>query len=293
MTLRDTIRSGVERVLSAAPRRTAPGDRLILAYHNVVPSDASRHGDRSLHLPLDEFERQMQCLRDEADVVSLDTLLRASGSRSRLVAITFDDAYASALVLGVSACVSLGFPCTVFVAPALLGQFPHWDVAAERGAWSDHDRHRFLWEHRGLTKLEPVAPALSSATSSIMRIATESELLAACHQTGVSVGNHTMRHANLGALSSQHAQAELSEADAWLRDRFPATVPVVAYPYGIAPQDRKTVLSRTGLEYGLQVTGGWWRGGERRETSALPRWNVPAGVSSRGFRLRARGWLTG
>lgn len=292
MTARDLVRGvlrgGVERVLSSAPRRTSPGDRLILAYHNVVPAGSPASGDRSLHLPVDRFAAQLQCLRAEADVVPLEELLHAGSARVRLVAITFDDAYASALTLGVAACVSHNMPCTVFVTPGLLGQVPTWDTMAQQGLWSDSDRHRFLWEQRGLG-----APALADATTDTLRIATESELLAACGQRGVTVGNHTMHHANLGALSTAEAAAELAEAGEWLRARFPHVAPVVAYPYGIAPRDRDAALASAGLTHGLEVSGGWWRADHPVAPLAVPRWNVPAGVSVRGFAVRVRGWLTG
>jgi len=287
MTLRDLVRGGAERALSVAPRRTAPGDRLILAYHNVVPTKAPARGDRSLHLPLDLFEAQLRCLREEADVVPLMDLLRTPAPRSRLVAITFDDAYASALTLGLTACVAQRLPSTVFVAPALLGSVPVWDVAADHGQWSVADRYQFLWQRRGLGETCETEPAA-------LRIATEAELIEASHTPGITLGNHTMHHANLGALSTAEAQAELIGAATWLRERMPAvTVPVVAFPYGIEPQDATAAASAAGLEYGLAVTGGWWRQGMAITPLAVPRWNVPAGISARGFRLRLRGWLAG
>jgi peptidoglycan/xylan/chitin deacetylase (PgdA/CDA1 family) len=285
MTVRNVARGAVERVLSAAPRRTTAGDRLILAYHNVVPCGAPMRGDRSLHLPVDRFEAQLRCLRQEADVVPLLELLQTNDPRARRVAITFDDAYASALALGVTACVAHGVPCTVFVAPALLGTVPIWDAAAERGQWSVSDRHRFLWEQKGLGKAAETEPAA-------LRIATETELAAAEHAPGVTLGNHTMHHANLGALSTAEACAELAVADAWLRVRFPAaTVPVVAYPYGIAPQDAPGAVLTAGLSYGLAVSGGWWLQRQPVTPLSVPRWNVPASLSIRGFQLRLRGWI--
>lgn len=295
MTVRDVVRGTVERLLSIAPRRTSPGDRLILAYHNVVPAGSPACGDRSLHLPVDRFEAQLQCLRAEADVVPLEALLHAGSARARLVAITFDDAYASALALGVAACVSRNMPCTVFVAPALLGRVPTWDTMAQQGQWSESDRHRFLWEQRGLGAPAPAGATANDAgaTTERLRIATEAELLAACGQRGVTVGNHTMHHANLGALSTAEAAAELTEAGEWLRVRFPAAAPVVAYPYGIAPRDRAAAVPPAGLTHGLEVSGGWWRAAQAVAPLAVPRWNVPAGLSVPGFVVRVRGWFAG
>lgn len=291
MTLRHVLRSSAESLLSFAPRRTVVGDRLILAYHNIVPAGMPAQGDVSLHLPIDRFEAQLRHLRRVADVVALDDLLLTQEAKSRLVAITFDDAYASALTLGVSACVDQGIPCTVFIAPALLGRIPVWDAMAEHGRWSEGDRQRFLWEQRGVNMPDAALDDQLGMFPSTLRIATEADVLAVCRQPGVAVGNHSMHHANLGALSTAEARAELRAASDWLDSRFPSASAVVAYPYGIAPRDPASALRGTKLEHGLVVSGGWWRRGQDISTQTIPRWNVPAGITSRGFELRLRGWL--
>lgn len=292
MTLRQMLRSSAESVLSFAPRRTVVGDRLILAYHNIVPAGFPPRGDASLHLPIDRFEAQLRHLRRAADVVALDDLLLTQEAKSRLVAITFDDAYASALSLGVPACLDQGIPCTVFIAPALLGCIPVWDAMAEHGRWSEDDRQRFLWEQRGVNMSDAALDGQLGMLPSTLRIATEADVLAVCRQPGVAVGNHSMNHANLGALSTAEARAELMAAGDWLNSRFPSTSAVVAYPYGIAPRDPASALGGTKLEHGLVVSGGWWRRGQDVSALTVPRWNVPAGITSRGFELRLRGWLT-
>jgi len=293
MTLRQMLRSSAESLLALAPRRTVTGDRLVLAYHNIVPAGLPARGDASLHLPIDRFEAQLKYLRREADVVALDDLLLTQGSKARLVAITFDDAYATALTLGVSACVSQDLPCTVFVAPALLGRIPVWDVMAERRQWTDGDRQRFLWEQRGVNMPESVLDDQLGSLPSTLRIATEADVLAVCSHAGVSVGNHSMHHANLGALSTAEAQHELKAASDWLASRFSISSTVVAYPYGIAPRDPAGAVRGTMLEHGLVVSGGWLRRGQEVSALTVPRWNVPAGITARGFQLRLRGWMTG
>lgn len=293
MTLRRVLRRSAESLLSLAPRRTVAGDRLVLAYHNIVPAGSPARGDASLHLPIDRFEAQLRHLRGEADVVALDELLLTNESRSRLVAITFDDAYASALTLGVSACLAQGIPSTVFVAPALLGRIPIWDAMAERGQWSESDRLRFLWEQRGVNMPESVLDDQLGSLPSTLRIATEADVLAVCSHAGVSVGNHSMHHANLGALSTAEAQQEIKAASDWLASRFSISSTVVAYPYGIAPRDPAGAVRGTMLEHGLVVSGGWLRRGQEVSALSVPRWNVPAGITTRGFQLRLRGWMTG
>lgn len=284
MALRSMARTVAETVLGALPRATAPGDRLILSYHNVVPSGSPPRGDRSLHLPLDQFERQLQTIRAEADVVPLMELLTSEEPRARRVAITFDDAYGSAMKLAVPACVSHGFSCTVFVAPALLGLVPTWDVRAERGAWSDQSRDRYLRLERGRGEGHPA----HSEHLRLLAIATTETLSRVRDLPGVSFGNHSMSHANLGALTTEEASADLTQARDWLATFAPNNrIPVVAYPYGIPPTVPSEALRAADVEFGLLVTGGWARG--EFDPLHFPRLNVPGAISVNGFRLRLRG----
>jgi len=294
--LRRVLRGAAESVLVRLPRRTAPGDRLILAYHNVVPADWVPSGDRSLHLPVDRFEAQLGVLQAEATVVSLMELLTTHDPHRRRVAITFDDAYASALTLGVAACQARGLPCTVFVAPGLLGRVPLWDRRAMAGRWEDTDRATFLWQHKG-RDAEPVT-AEEHGIDRTLRIATATELLSCVAQSdeGLTLGNHTVSHPNLAALGLEDVQVELRDAQMWLHTRTPERViPVVAYPYGHAPRDDTWRVEHdvTLPRWGLRVTGGWQRNGSTLQPHALPRWNVPAGISLAGFAIRLRGFAHG
>ncbi len=287
MKVRSFLRSGAEHALCAAPRRTRQGDRLILAYHNVVPPETPPVGERSLHLSATRFEAQLRILQQETDVVPLMDLLTCTDSKSRLSAVTFDDAYSGALTLGVGLCVQAGIPCTVFVSPALLGLQTTWDLNAEKGAWSDGHRNSFLWQHGGLAGTNEELSRLEPC-----RIATAAELLASSSLRGVSIGNHSMRHANLGALSRDNALEELRSAGDWLKMHCSSSIiPVVAYPYGIPPRESVGVLQALGLRFGLLVRGGWLTSTSQVSDAMTPRWNVPAGLSDRGFRIRARGWL--
>jgi peptidoglycan/xylan/chitin deacetylase (PgdA/CDA1 family) len=307
------VRAAGERALLMAPSRAPRGGRLVLAYHNVVADAQPCGGDGSLHLPVAAFAEQLAMLREEAEVVSLATLLAApTGARDRLVAVTFDDAYASALTVGLPCCAAYDIPSTVFVAPGLLGCIPAWDRHAAAGHWAAADRADFLWQRQGIDAALPAPPWTAAAAEpppvppsppvplpdllERCRLATADALLATV-QAGrgrVALGNHSWRHANLGALDSVTVRQEVRATAAWLATHAAtAAVPVLAYPYGIPPRDAAGSLADAGVEQALCVAGGWMTGGDARAPWHLPRWNVPAGISSRGFRLRLRGWLAG
>lgn len=291
------IRTVAEIALHALPRRTQSRDALILAYHNVVDPNQSVAGDRSLHLPADAFERQLKLIRANADVLSLSELLdfqrQAQTSTNRVVAITFDDAYASAMQLGLSICDAHRVPATIFVAPNLLGSIPPWDYLAHQGQWSESEREGFLWESKGRLPGNVELTSLADSVSSPMRIATEQMLLKALVGTNHSVGNHTLDHVNLGAIETTEAQRQIEQASIWLDSRFPdRNIPVLSYPYGIAPMDPELAVRPADIRFACRVDGGWFGGVRSPEPLATPRWNVPAGISYRGFGLRLRGWLT-
>jgi peptidoglycan/xylan/chitin deacetylase (PgdA/CDA1 family) len=286
-SIRAAVKSVCESVLLKTAKRVRAGDGLILAYHNVVPAGTAQIGDRSLHLWDTSFEAQLDVLMSEHRVVPLMELLNSTSSGETRVAITFDDAYASALELGVAACVRRGLPCTVFVSPGLLTSTPAWDILAESGKWSELERATFLDAHKGRATM---GKAGGASTSSLLRIADLAALerWSACGL--VRLGNHTMNHPNLASLTPVEIQEELGSASDWLRARFSDSVdPVVAYPYGLVPREPHGHLGRCGASFGLAVHGGWIRSGRPLSAESVPRWNVPASITLDGFRLRLRG----
>lgn len=297
-TVRSMVRGVVERVLCAAPRNTRSGDALILAYHNTVRGVRNRAlGDVSLHMPLEDFEDQLNILRSETDVIPLAELLAFSPgpakAASRLSAVTFDDAYHSAISDGLSVCERQGISATVFVAPGILGTYPQWDIRAMEGRWTATDRDHFIRkECHGPVPSGVVSNGVATLPESL-RIATEHQLESAVKGTRHFVGNHTFDHVNLGILTTADAREQIQLADAWLQDRFPQQyLPVLSYPFGIPPVERAIVVEGSPVVHGLQISGGWCRAPYAVSPMAVPRWNVPAGISAHGFRARLRGWLT-
>jgi peptidoglycan/xylan/chitin deacetylase (PgdA/CDA1 family) len=282
--------------LPALGRRRRRGDTLVLAYHNVVPDAAAPFGDRSLHLPLARFRRQLDALRDTHEVVSLEQLDAPSTSGRPRAAITFDDAYAGALDLGVPAVLELGFPATIFVAPDLLGRDAMWwDLLADPAtgldpAVRDHALATLRGEHeaimswareRALPQWPPPAEA---------RIGTVEELRTAARRPGITIGLHTWSHPNLARLDHVEARAEFERTSDWLATNVGAPRPWLAYPYGRYADSTLAAARDAGLTRAFRVEGGWMRTGTASPFTT-PRLNVPAGLSDRGFVLRLAGVL--
>jgi peptidoglycan/xylan/chitin deacetylase (PgdA/CDA1 family) len=282
--------------LPALGRRRRRGDTLVLAYHNVVPDGAMAFGDRSLHLPIARFRRQLEALRHTHDVVSLEQLEAPSNSARPRAAITFDDAYAGALGLGVPAVLELGFPATIFVAPDLLGRDAMWwDLLADPARGLDPAvRHHALDTLRGehdaimAWALERALPQWSPPSEA--RIGTLEELRAAARQPGITIGLHTWSHPNLARLDHAEARAEVERTRDWLTTNVGAPKPWLAYPYGHYADSTLTAAREAGLTRAFRVEGGWMRNGSASPL-ATPRLNVPAGLSDHGFVLRLAGVL--
>jgi peptidoglycan/xylan/chitin deacetylase (PgdA/CDA1 family) len=287
---RTLLATGAARLLGHA----VPRNGLVLAYHNIVPHGAPPGGDRSLHLPQPDFAAQLDSLQRETDVVPLAELLNpgAGGSRPR-VAISFDDAYRGAVTVGVEELRLRGLPATIFVPPAFLGGRAFWwDAVADPGSGlAPATRLHALESCAGQ---DATVRAWAASTGVPLRVppahavaASEEELQRALGYPGLTLGSHTWSHPNLTCLTDTELADELTRPLAWLRERFARFIPWLTYPYGLADERVERAAERAGYEAALRVDGGWLEPSPSRYS--LPRFNVPAGISAAGFRLRLAG----
>lgn len=303
--LKGLLESAVTRSGTAVlARRRKSGATLVLAYHNIVPTGREIAGDRSLHLPQSAFARQLDTIERTHTVVTLDTLLKPESAKGKdrrpRVAITFDDACQGAVTVGVEELVSRGLPATVFVAPAFIGGSSFWwDALSREKSLTAEDRDEAL---NGLQGKDEEVRAWAVRSGRPLRdvpqhqtAATEEQLQLLDRTAGITLGSHTWSHPNLPRLSEKELGVELARPMAWLRERFRSFVPWLAYPYGLAGSREMAAAAATGYEGALMVDGGWLpRMPNRLERRcALPRLNVPAGISLHGFELRIAGLLHG
>jgi peptidoglycan/xylan/chitin deacetylase (PgdA/CDA1 family) len=286
-------RSGLPGVLL---RRWHAGDTLILAWHNIVPEGEPSGGDTSLHLPQQAFARQLDRLRRTHDVVPLQALLDGGSHRGRPRAVlTFDDAYQGAMTAGVEELRQRGLPATVFVAPAFVGGSSFWwdaltepgsaGLSAELRAHALHglagrDADVRTWAAERGVPVQTVPPHMTCATEEQLRRA----------QGDVSIASHTWSHPYLPVLTPDELRTELDKPRAWLKERFSATTDFIAYPYGGWNEAVAEATRQAGYAAALRVDGGLLRGTQMGTLRyALPRYNVPSGLSAAGFELRLSG----
>ena len=267
------------------------GMDLVLAYHNVVPPGERAEGSQALHLPSQTFLEQMEVAGEHHELVSLrDLLSEPGGSRSR-IAITFDDAYGGVINHALPELARLGIPATVFVAPAFVdGDAFWWDRISPPHSAGPDDRIRdhALWALKGRqNEIEAWAHSEGLPWREMpdhARCASISALQE--HQLSrVDFGSHTWSHPNLAALDETEARDELARPREWLTESGLPLCDAIAYPYGLQNVATQRISGDLGYPAGLLIEGGWSRQGER-EQLAVPRINVPSGLSTGGFRLR-------
>lgn len=276
----------IERGLRLANRnRPAPSGSLVLAYHNVVPDREVGKGEVSLHLSLTRFRRQLDLLQRYCRVVPLSAVLNGPEQDPGTVAVTFDDAYRGAVEHAAPLLLERGFPFTLFVSPGLLGTEGFWwDVIAEPGNGLRGTERQTALEQCHGRSIEVLArfPQRERLPQSYW-CADVDQLRALARHPGVTLGAHTWSHAALPTLDQGDLAAELERPKAWLSE-MPNAIPVLSYPYGLTSVPVRDAVTRAGYEFGLLIEGGRYAGGGDR--FAIPRFNVPAGLSEDGLWLR-------
>jgi peptidoglycan/xylan/chitin deacetylase (PgdA/CDA1 family) len=287
-------------LLSGVPalwRLRRRADVLVLAYHNVVPDEARRCGDPSLHVKRSHFAAQLDLLCRTHTVVPLPDALRTNRRPHGrpLAAITFDDAYRGALTLGAAELARRGLPATVFVAPQFVGDGTFWwdrVVQPEEAREWARFRHRALTECAGrddaVRELAVKSGLREQDVPAYARCASEAEIREAVTSASFSLGSHSWSHPNLAALPPAAMDDEVRRPLAWLRERFDSVVPLLAYPYGQLSDAVADAAARAGYAGALRMNGGWLRSDDT-DAMRVPRVDVPAGLSTAGFALRASG----
>ena len=300
--IRRSIKSIAETILGGdglAPllRHRTSGTDLILGYHNVVPPGESPVGTQSLHIGFDTFVEQIEAAIDGHRIVPLAQIIEeAPGNESR-VAITFDDAYGGVVDHTLPELARLGVPATVFVAPAFVGGDSFWWdalTAPEDERLPDTARHHALWDLGGeqhrIVEWASKAGLEWREMPDYARCASLESLKRAASLPNIEFASHTWSHPNLAAIGAPRAREELQKSRQWLRDQDMAGCDFLAYPYGHEDKTIRTIAADCGYVGGLTIAGGWMRA--RAHRFLIPRLNVPAGLSLRGFRLRLRGFLS-
>jgi peptidoglycan/xylan/chitin deacetylase (PgdA/CDA1 family) len=257
---------GLVRAMAALPW----GGAVILRYHSVNddPVWAGDYIQKSLVVHPDVFDRQVAFLARRHRVVALDELVRAvrAGRQPdrRAVAITFDDGYEDNCRLALPILAKHGATATFYVttgavddrevlwpvglrrtiracrAPSLefgfAGSVPI-DVSTDR---NKEKAIRFLTglvKRCGETTAEDVLAEIDEACGGGsaepgMRIMMNRDEVRKLHESGMTVGAHTVKHYNMPSLDAAVLEREVLESKRVLEEIIEAPVEHFAYPNG-------------------------------------------------------------
>ena len=294
------VRNGAYRLALAtrypAYRRRRAGGA-IFAFHNVVTDDGvPARCDRSLHVTLSDFQDYLSVIADGYTVIPLAELaerVRHRRSLQGLAALTFDDAYRGVFMHAVPMLVRRGLPATIFVVSgAAAAPAPFWwDLLGTNGGVPASIRDHAVRELRGDRDVVLAAhPANGAVIPPELLPATWRDVRAAARD-GMAIGSHTVSHRNLAVLDRADVRGELERARAEIGATL-GTPPVeVSYPYGFHNDAVLEAARHSGYTAGVTMTFGLTP--RNADAMALPRINVPAGISipalecwAAGLRLR-------
>ena len=139
----------------------------------------------------------------------------------RSFVLTFDDAYLNNLQLLYPLLQKYGFHATIMLPVGYLGKTNVWDKGSEP-----------LMDYRQLQSMD---------------------------STFVSFGLHSHKHISMKSSSFEEISKDISSCFQDLKQKQIEFLPVLAYPYGAYPKDRKTfdafaeLLSKLGVTHGLRI----------------------------------------
>jgi len=219
-----------------------------------------------IQTPLDDLKRFVEALLAAGYVfITPGDILKGLRPDAKYIMVTFDDGYFSTSY-AVETFKSYGLRLTLYVSPYFLCHnigFPsdiiyrevssrHPGFAADIHLDSRKIRHtpqgereRFIVANFGRSALTPVGDE-----DRPMSIAELKDLYALGN---VEVGNHTMTHAALTALSEAESRKELVDAQDVLHSALGVRPISVAYPYGYYNEAVSRVAAGCGFRFGLTV----------------------------------------
>lgn len=179
---------------------SVPGDRrapIILTYHAIAD------GEPPLYLDPDVFRRHLDCIVESraltVTVRDLAAALRAGTLPDRVVAMTFDDGFASVASEAAPLLRERDLVATVFCVAGYLGRTNDWPTQPGK------------------------APRATLAGSAELHALVEA---------GFEIGAHGMDHAPLNRGSEAFLRREIVESKTLLEDIIGAEICSFAYPYG-------------------------------------------------------------
>lgn len=258
----------------------------ILTYHSVSRKESIFTAGTNLRHHPREFERQIEYLSDQYNLMSLRDLAAALGRSEqprRAVVLTFDDGYADSIRLALPILLRRRIPMTLFPVASVIGNrdllWQHklawliasghealvwdalraegWNVVGECGPLAEYVRRNYRSKLPSvLETLLNAVGASGAALAAEHRPYIEAEQIAEADPEFVEFGNHTDTHPVLSALTIREQNAEITVAQRKLRELTGRPPLAFAYPFGLKPhytEDTARLVRDTGHHTALDM----------------------------------------
>jgi peptidoglycan/xylan/chitin deacetylase (PgdA/CDA1 family)/glycosyltransferase involved in cell wall biosynthesis len=263
----------------------------VLLYHGVKPAGGAQLDN--LHVPVEQFRRQMRWLKRHFTPVSLEQALAGLDGRSPLprrpVLVTFDDAYQNNLQIAWGILQELEIPAALFVPTDFVEHgLSYWMEELEAGLLSTNvqsirlpvpdgevlwlrtsdQRRATFWSLSNTLKSLPERERQAVWADLKQQLQCEGNCLPAekrlswpelqqLARAGIAIGSHTSSHALLTRLPLAEVKGELQRSKQELESRLGVPVESFAYPNGDWNRDVRRLLKEAGYRAAFTVQPGF------------------------------------
>ena len=255
--MRDSIvwKRRLGRVYSSLRRIRGDNPRcgMVLTYHSVGPS--------MLGLPQENFRLQMDWLKANAAVVSLEQLLAGDwpdSSSGVTCAITFDDGYSSVHEYAFPILRERNFAATVYLVANAMGNGKRKSSNEFDGLYPDEDM--LTWD-----------------------------MVCELQSGGVVAGSHLLRHKDVTSLAAAEANEELVGSKKMIEDKLGNECSSFSFPWGRYDDRSVEAVKAAGYKNSVIAIQGRWGREDELDRYRVPRADVRREYSIDDFAAVVRG----
>jgi peptidoglycan/xylan/chitin deacetylase (PgdA/CDA1 family) len=194
------------------PLKKTASRKVILAYHAV--------GDSPFSIPLHQFKEQMKWLNENASIVSIDQILKASDAERLNVCLTFDDGYACLMDTVSPILEEYNFPAIVYVNSGVISEDNRVPAMPERGYYSNE-------------------PFLSWADIQELTV------------KNWTLGSHNHYHVNMTQLPVKDLEYQVSISKHEIESRLNRACDHFCYPWGLFNKEIISALQKAGYRHAV------------------------------------------
>jgi peptidoglycan/xylan/chitin deacetylase (PgdA/CDA1 family) len=261
---------------------------LNVMYHGVVKENSNYFSPR--HITADQFEKQLEYISKNFDVISLKEAIDIKKSNRKLsrkaLTISFDDGYLNNFITALPLLEKYNLKTTFFISSILLTKME------VRTLWSDiiaainyfYKNETIIvgkYEFRNLIDINTkvhltelikqsttierdnilnslidtydLKNKLNTLPEEIWKLMNKEELQQFSKSPIVEIGSHGHLHYNLGFISTEDAIIDMKKSKELLESTLNKEIDIIAYPDGNYNEEIKNEASKLGFKYQIAV----------------------------------------